>query len=108
MHRSQDYRAQLRQIEPMRQFVAQDPALSCNDLDTAQPLGMRAAQERSESTECTLGCETVQVEGARRPQSASAEAMPARAVNAARMGADRQCGGPLAIAVRGSRHRQVR
>ena len=75
----------------MLQLLAQDSALSGDDLDTAQSLRMRAAQERGESTECTLRSETVQVEGARRPQLASAEPMPTRAVNAARMGADCQC-----------------
>jgi hypothetical protein len=76
MHRSEDHRAHLRQIEPMRQLLAQDSALSGDDLDTSQSFRMRAAQERGESTECTLRSETVQIEGARRPQPTSAETMP--------------------------------
>src|SRR5690349_12216767 len=104
MHRAEDHWAHLRQVEPMRQLVAQYSTLSSDDLDTAQSLRMRAAHKRGERTECTLRGETVQVEGARRAQPASAEPMPARAVNAARMGADCQCR-RLMVAVPNGGHR---
>lgn len=83
----QDQRPERGQVQPVRQFAADDAAMftgaaAGDDFDAAQLLGVGGVQETLERVEGRLGCSAVQIQRAGSREFSCAEAVPTRLVEA--------------------------